>query len=659
MASTSAKINVIVDGLKQVQALERSLSNITSLTGKINGVSKTSGNAAAVEKKITSLKEAQRASMIRTRSIGDQIQKAEEQGLNVAKARRAINRAARADAKGELLISKEQADAAFRELKAEQEISKELRRQKQFRNIRGRRGSSVPRPARPNDRSNKAALTSGLISGAFPLLFGQNPLISAFGFAGGFAGTKLGGQKGGFAGGLVATAVLQQVGQLVSGIGNLGKALNPLTADINKLTKAVGLAGTVEGERLRLIEQLSGKQEALKVATATLVREIGQGGVQALKTFGKDFQAVANEFNKLLTNLGATIARIINATGIMEFFQTLLQVANQTFKPATKKLEEEFGVTSEAANTIKPLFTGKTKEQEQQIQFLENSLRIGEEEAKNRLEIAKHFDTIKHTLKDITQEEKEQLLIEQQNQLDNLNRIDELKDQLRLQTQIKDVLAVGMTNAIQGLILGTQTLSQSLSNIAKQLASIFLNRAFGALFSKIFFPGPSIPLPAAALSVAAPVIPKTAIPTPLNPATTLDLGSETRFPYQVGADFQLATGGYVSSPSTALIGEGGEPEYVIPSSKMSGAMARYSAGARGGAVIPGGSGASGTVAGSSGNTIVEYTGPVLNFNGDEYVPKSAVPEIINTAARQGGEAGKTKAISALRNSRSQRASLGL
>ena len=130
-------------------------------------------------------------------------------------------------------------------------------------------------------------------------------------------------------------------------------------------------------------------------------------------------------------------------------------------------------------------------------------------------------------------------------------------------------------------------------------------------------------------------------------------------PFKTGLFYEYANGGYVNSPTMGLVGEAGEPEYVIPSSKMSGAMARYSAGARGGAVIPGGSGASGTVAGSSGNTIVEYTGPVLNFNGDEYVPKSAVPEIINTAAKRGGESGRAQAFSALKNSRSQRATLGL
>ena len=45
-----------------------------------------------------------------------------------------------------------------------------------------------------NPRGNRAALTSGLISGAFPMLFGQGPLGGAAGFACGFLGTKVGGQ---------------------------------------------------------------------------------------------------------------------------------------------------------------------------------------------------------------------------------------------------------------------------------------------------------------------------------------------------------------------------------------------------------------------------------------------------------------------------------
>ena len=56
-----------------------------------------------------------------------------------------------------------------------------------------------------------------------------------------------------------------------------------------------------------------------------------------------------------------------------------------------------------------------------------------------------------------------------------------------------------------------------------------------------------------------------------------------------------------------------------------------------------------------GATNVNYTGPTFNFNGDEYVPKSAVGDIISAAATR----GESKTISSLKNSRGRRASLGL
>ena len=192
---------------------------------------------------------------------------------------------------------------------------------------------------------------------------------------------------------------------------------------------------------------------------------------------------------------------------------------------------------------------------------------------------------------------------------------------LALQEQIKDVLAQGMTDAIMGLIEGTKTLGEALAGIAKQLASMFLNRAFSSMFGGLFS----------------------------------EQGSYSR----AGGFKAFQYGGVVNSPTLGMIGEGGEPEYVIPASKMSGAMARYSAGARGGAVIPGGSHEAGTVAGGSGSTVVQYTGPVLNFNGDDYVPKDSVPQIISAAARQGATMGQSKMMSTLKNSRSQRSKIGI
>ena len=97
---------------------------------------------------------------------------------------------------------------------------------------------------------------------------------------------------------------------------------------------------------------------------------------------------------------------------------------------------------------------------------------------------------------------------------------------------------------------------------------------------------------------------------------------------------------------------------IRDSSKMAQSMQRYSAGARGDSVIPGtGQSSGGGASGSS--TTVNYSGPILNFNSEEFVPKSAVGQIISTATARGASVGESRTISSLRNSRSRRSSLGL
>ena len=113
----------------------------------------------------------------------------------------------------------------------------------------------------------------------------------------------------------------------------------------------------------------------------------------------------------------------------------------------------------------------------------------------------------------------------------------------------------------------------------------------------------------------------------------------------------FAYGGVVDKPTlfpfskgTGLMGEAG-PEAIMPLKRgpsgrlgVEAAMGRYS---------------------GSGSTTVNYTGPVMNFNGDDYVPRSAVGDIINAAASQGAKAGENRTLSTLKNSRSARSRLGM
>lgn len=74
---------------------------------------------------------------------------------------------------------------------------------------------------------------------------------------------------------------------------------------------------------------------------------------------------------------------------------------------------------------------------------------------------------------------------------------------------------------------------------------------------------------------------------------------------QVGIP-QFAEGGVVDRPTLAMVGEGGEREYIIPESKMGRAAAAYLGGARGAAVM-------------GPSTINVTTGPVLQQQGQNWV----------------------------------------
>jgi hypothetical protein len=85
----------------------------------------------------------------------------------------------------------------------------------------------------------------------------------------------------------------------------------------------------------------------------------------------------------------------------------------------------------------------------------------------------------------------------------------------------------------------------------------------------------------------------------------------------------FAKGGVVDKATLALIGENNEREYIVPESKMAAASSRYLGGARGSAVIPNSSsgGGGGAVNSSQAPVINITTGPLMQFDGEEWVSR--------------------------------------
>ena len=416
------------------------------------------------------------------------------------------------------------------------------------------------------------ALQSALISGAFPLLFGQGPLGGAAGFAGGYLGTKMGGQMGGFAGGLVATAALQSIQNAVSAITKLGQALNPFTADIGKLSQALGIAGTAEGARLRAIEALSGKQAALTEATRLMNQQLGAAATQTLKIFGEKMQGVSNEFAQLMTRLGAVFADLVTETGILDFLQGVLKFINgidvqklkgftqimmsmsgridpvQMFKgirnmQGSSKSDKDPTIGITTVGSRADMFFGNEKEKRMdELNILKATIEGGKELGR----IEKMRVDLKNKLKalglDINKEDQKSIDTALKGLSDQDKLIDSYKAQLELAKQIKNVIADGMTNAITGLIEGTKTLKEALAGILKQIAQIMLQKALTSWIGGLNFGSGGVASGGTSAMVAA---------DNLKYGNTFPAGS-------------FSTGGMVTRPTVGLIGEAGEEEYIIP-----------------------------------------------------------------------------------------------
>ncbi len=142
-------------------------------------------------------------------------------------------------------------------------------------------------------------------------------------------------------------------------------------------------------------------------------------------------------------------------------------------------------------------------------------------------------------------------------------------------------------------------------------------------------------------SITAPLMRMMGIPVTLT-ANGNAFAANGIVPYRKGGVVNAPTMFQYGGSKLGIMGEAG-PEAIMP-------LKRGRSGKLGVEMHGGGGGRA---------TTVNYTGPTLNFNGDEYVPKSAVGGIINSAANKGAAMGETKAMRSLQNSRSSRSRIGI
>ena len=313
--ATRADIEIAVKGIRKLEEAKKQIRDLNKEINKSN-------------KQIT--KEAEKQGAVRKgnrSAVGaaSQVRSINTLNKNLAKATRNFNRVALGtDDATKAAIQLKKAQDALNVAYAQQNdlLGKNVQAQgafsrlsdRQSRNVAGQRtGLNNPIGRFMADRGATRGFDreSALISGAFPLLFGQGPIASLAGGLGGGIGGMFGGM-GGFAGGIAATALVQSIQTALDAITKLGQAMSPFAQNTEAVTAALGLQGSAEEARIKQIEQTQGKTAAFNASMRLMATEIGQRGVDSLKQFGENTRLLTSSFTLAITKLQAFTAGIVN-----------------------------------------------------------------------------------------------------------------------------------------------------------------------------------------------------------------------------------------------------------------------------------------------------------------------------------------------------------
>jgi len=358
------------------------------------------------------------------------------------------------------------------------------------------------------------ALSSAIISGAFPLLFGQGPLVAGAGALGGGIGSLVGGQMGGFAGGLLATSIATPIQQFGVEAAKLGSALNPATKNVEALTAALGVTGTEFEKNIKLLQELGDEEAAFEETRKKMLALVGSEGVSSLEEFGKDTTELTNSFAQLMTQMQAGFADMINSAGIFKMLaegvkrSVTLNQANQNIfdDPRITKINEQrerraklgairankegipgFRDLDQAAielqdqlNLEKAIADAKEmqrkvaeasmKKTKEQIVFLEEHVDKTAEEFEIEVKIRE--------LEDAGVKVDRERFIANEKRLNQLQRERKLAEETAAAFErMSQTIATDISQGIQGMIRGTSTLNDMLNNVLNKLIDAAFNMA--------------------------------------------------------------------------------------------------------------------------------------------------------------------------------------
>ena len=433
------------------------------------------------------------------------VQKINQQINNIAMCQKGVGKAA-------LRTERDKLALATKTFRREQQITKEKAKQNKLENNTAkvikktgvRPTSKIPLgPSSPLNFDSQGRMMPGrakakgdgvlsgaLISGAFPMLFGQGPLGAAAGFGGSFIGGKLGGQTGGFAGGLVATAVLTQIQQISQNLTELGRSMDMFGFSVATVSKALGVSGTPTEEYLKVLEQTQGKQAAFNESMRRMEELVGQDGVEALRKFSEGTRELQSSISRFLTQIGAQAAKLFTGgssrvTGLRR--RQLLGDAKTSTNQGVMDLVAERGTASrkrkseideELITLMIGLETNKKnldieETRAMKLKEMTKSVANGNLRLQETLKFGREEAEIREKLRELDrQAEKDgiKILAKEREQYENALRLKpELEKITDLYQNIASTIESGLVDAIEGAINGTKTLGDVARSVFAQI----------------------------------------------------------------------------------------------------------------------------------------------------------------------------------------------
>ena len=348
-----------------------------------------------------------------------------------------------------------------------------------------------PRGAFANSRGRagriSGSISSGLIGGGFPLLFGQGPLASLGGGIGGLAGGALGGGFG-FGLSIAGTAIASRIQESI----DFRKSISELNDEMGKM----GISSNISARSVIQLGKSLGitKQEA--VAALQEFKRFGNNAILFARSFGGDFAKfdALSQANTVESALSA-IRKINKDLTLEDELKLILSIKRKGVEETIndlitdtlekqKELDTKDFKKTEGSNRIRP---GVLRRQSDELKT------INERNAKTVEELTKVRD-LQNQIRIASEENSYSIVKGLQDVNAEIRRLNSAQFQV---VELSKTLGSAFSESFKGIIKETMSVQEAFRSMfmriadhfldmAAQMAAAQIQRGFMGLFANMF-----------------------------------------------------------------------------------------------------------------------------------------------------------------------------